>query len=54
MKIQIDDIVRDMTPEEIAEYEEWQRTKPSPSDIEEQADKAEAYDILMGEDGDAE
>lgn len=30
MKIQIDDIVRDMTPEEIVAYEEWQRATPPP------------------------
>lgn len=30
MKIQIDNIVRDMTPEELAEYEEWKRTIPTP------------------------
>ena len=49
MKIQIDNTVRDMTPEEIAEMEEWRRNNPSPSEIEAQADKSEAYDILMGE-----
>ena len=30
MRIQIDNIVRDMTPEEIAEYEEWRRNTPPP------------------------
>ena len=30
MKIQIDNTVRDMTQEEVAEHEEWQRTTPPP------------------------
>ena len=49
MRILDNGIVRDATPEEIAESENWQRTAPHPADIEVQADKAEAYDILMGE-----
>lgn len=32
MKIQINDVVRDMTPEEEAEFLEWQRTTPPPEE----------------------
>lgn len=42
MRIQVDHVVRDMTPEEEASYLA-QETEPTVED------KAEAYDILVGE-----
>ena len=48
MRILDNGTVRDATAEEIAAYEQWWRTTPPPSEIEAQADKAEAYDILTG------
>lgn len=47
MLIQIDNIVREMTPEEETEMEEWRRNTPRPDIEAESANKAEAYDIIV-------
>ena len=44
MKIQINNIVRDMTPTEEAEWWEWHNSTPSPDD----PTAEEALDILLG------
>lgn len=46
MKIQEDHSIRDLTPDEEAEYRACD--PPEEEIYEEQAAKAEAYDILMG------